>query len=88
MNIAVIFAGGIGRRMNSKDRPKQFLEMFNKPIIIHTIEHFEKHALIDAIVVVCIEGWIPYFKKLVDKYQIKKIKAIVPGGETGQLFDL
>lgn len=85
MNIAVIFAGGIGRRMNSKDRPKQFLEMFNKPIIIHTIEHFEKHALIDAIVVVCIEGWIPYFKKLVDKYQIKKIKAIVPGGETGQL---
>lgn len=46
MNIAVIFAGGIGRRMNSKERPKQFIEMFNKPIIIHTIEHFEKQIIV------------------------------------------
>lgn len=85
MNIAVIFAGGVGNRMHSKDRPKQFLEMYNKPIIIHTLEHFEKHPMIDAIVVVCIESWIPYLNELLYKYRIEKVKSVVPGGETGQL---
>ena len=66
MNIAVIFAGGVGSRMHSKDRPKQFLEMYNKPIIIHTLEHFENHSMIDAIVVVCIKEWIPYLRFLQD----------------------
>lgn len=46
MNIAVIFAGGVGSRMHSKERPKQFLEMYNKPIIIHTLEHFESKRTI------------------------------------------
>ena len=55
MNIGVIFAGGVGSRMHSKDRPKQFLEMYNKPIIVHTLEYFENHPMIDAIVVVCIK---------------------------------
>lgn len=85
MNIAVIFAGGVGSRMHSKDRPKQFLEMYNKPIIIHTLEHFENHSMIDAIVVVCIESWIPYLNELLYKHRIEKVKKIVPGGETGQL---
>lgn len=85
MNIAVIFAGGVGSRMHSKDRPKQFLEMYNKPIIIHTLEHFENHPMIDAIAVVCIESWIPYLNELLYKYRIEKVKKIVPGGETGQL---
>ena len=85
MNIAVIFAGGVGSRMNSKDRPKQFLEMYNKPIIIHTLEHFEKHNQIDAIVVVCISDWIPYFEELLYKYRIEKVKKVVSGGKTGQL---
>lgn len=85
MNIGVIFAGGVGRRMHSKEKPKQFLEMYNKPIIMHTIEHFEKHPLIDAIVVVCIEGWIPRLKELLYKFRIEKVRQIVPGGETGQL---
>lgn len=85
MNIAVIFAGGVGSRMHSKERPKQFLEMYNKPIIIHTLEHFQNHPMIDAIVVVCIESWIPYLKELLYKFRIGKVKAIVPGGETGQL---
>lgn len=85
MNIGVIFAGGVGSRMHSKDRPKQFLEIYNKPIIIHTIEHFEKNEMIDAVVVVCVKDWIDYFKNLVEKYGLTKIKAIVPGGETGQL---
>ena len=83
MNIAVIFAGGVGSRMHSKDRPKQFLEMYNKPI--HTLEYFENHSMIDAIVVVCIKDWIPYLNKLLYKFRIEKVKSVVPGGETGQL---
>ena len=85
MNIAVIFAGGVGSRMHSKDRPKQFLEMYNKPIIIHTLDYFEKHPMIDAIVVVCVEGWIHYLNDLLYKFRIEKVKKVVPGGETGQL---
>ena len=67
MNIAVIFAGGVGQRMHSVERPKQFLEMYNKPIIIHTLEHFEKHPQIDAIVIACVEEHIPHFKELLYK---------------------
>ena len=70
MNIGVIFAGGIGKRMHSKERPKQFLEMYNKPIIIHTLEHFEDHPNIDAIVVVCVEDWIPYLKQMLSLIHI------------------
>ena len=69
MNIAVIFAGGVGSRMHSKERPKQFLEMYNKPIIIHTLEHFQNHPMIDAIVVVCIESWISYLNELLYKFR-------------------
>ena len=85
MNIAVIFAGGVGSRMHSKERPKQFLEMYNKPIIIHTLEHFQNHPMIDALVVVCIESWISYLNELLYKFRIEKVKKVVPGGETGQL---
>lgn len=84
-NSVVIFAGGTGSRMKITTKPKQFLELQGKPIIIHTIEHFENHPEIDNIVVVCIEGWIDYLKQLLHKFQISKVKAIVPGGETGQL---
>lgn len=85
MNIAVIFAGGVGSRMHSKQRPKQFLEMYNKPIIIHTLEYFENHAEIDAIVVACVEDWIPYLEELLVKFRIAKVRKVVPGGKTGQL---
>ena len=85
MNIAVIFAGGVGSRMNSKERPKQFLEMYNKPIIIHTLEHFENHPEIDAIAVVCVEGWVDYLQNLLYKFRIEKVKKVVVGGATGQL---
>ena len=85
MNIAVIFAGGVGARMHSKDRPKQFLELYHKPIIIHTIEIFEHAKNIDAIVISCIEAWIPYLKDLLYRFRIEKVQKIVPGGETGQL---
>lgn len=84
MNYALIFAGGAGHRMNTRTKPKQFLEVHGKPIIIFTIEHFEKHPEIDGIVVVCIADWIPELEKLLRKYHIKKVKQIVAGGTTGQ----
>lgn len=85
MNIAVIFAGGVGRRMHSRDIPKQFLRLHDKPIIIHTLECFERHAAIDAIVVVCVKDWIDHLNQLLYKYRIEKVKKVVAGGETGQL---
>lgn len=85
MNIGVIFAGGVGKRMHSKDRPKQFLEIYNKPIIVHTIEHFQNNPFIDVIVVVCIDEWIDYFNSLLYQYRLDKVKKVVPGGKTGQL---
>jgi 2-C-methyl-D-erythritol 4-phosphate cytidylyltransferase len=83
-NIAVIFAGGSGKRMNTVGRPKQFLELHGKPIIIYTLELFDNHPMIDGIVVVCINGWIDYLKKMLNKFEITKVVAIVPGGATGQ----
>ena len=71
--------------MHSKDRPKQFLELYNKPIIIHTLEIFERNKEIDAIVIACVEEWIPYLKEILYKFRIEKVKKVVPGGATGQL---
>ncbi len=84
MNVALIFAGGTGSRMNSKAKPKQFLELNGKAIIIHTIEWFEQHPEIDAICVVCIAEWIDYLKELLARSFIHKVKWIVPGGNCGQ----
>ena len=84
MNIAVIFAGGSGRRMHTKSRPKQFLEYSGKPIIIYTLELFDNHPMIDGIVVACVEEWIPFLEKMLKKFEINKVKAIVSGGKTGQ----
>jgi len=85
MNVAVIFAGGTGQRMNSKTKPKQFLELHGKPIIIYTLEHFDQHEQIDGIIVVCVEGWIDYCIKLIKRFHIEKVKAVIPGGTTGML---
>jgi 2-C-methyl-D-erythritol 4-phosphate cytidylyltransferase len=84
MNIALIFAGGSGVRMGNTGKPKQFLQVNGKEIIIYTVEKFEKHELIDEIVIVCIEQWIPYLNELLKKYEIKKVKYVIPGGLTGQ----
>ena len=84
MNIAVIFAGGSGLRMHTKSRPKQFLDLNGKPIIIYTLELFDNHPQIDAIVVACIEDWIPFLEKQLRKFEITKVIKVVPGGETGQ----
>lgn len=84
MNIAVIFAGGTGQRMNTASKPKQFLELHGKPIIIYTSEYFQKHSQIDGIIVVCLSSWIDYCKDLLDKYHITKVLKVVPGGKSGQ----
>lgn len=84
MNIAIIFAGGTGQRMNAKTRPKQFLELHGKPILVYTLEQFQRHEQIDGIVVVCVEGWLDYCSDLIKKYGLKKITAVVAGGNTGQ----
>ena len=84
MNIAVIFAGGSGLRMHTKSRPKQFLDLNGKPIIIYTLELFDNHPGIDAIIVACIESWIPFLEKQLRKFEINKVVKIVPGGESGQ----
>lgn len=84
MNIALIFAGGTGQRMNSKTRPKQFLELHNKPIIIYTLENFDRHPEIDAIVISCLSGWIGYLNRLLNKFSINKVAQVVEGGNSGQ----
>lgn len=80
---ALIFAGGAGKRMNSRSKPKQFLELHGKPIIIYTLEHFEYHEEIENIVVVCLPDWITELEGLLKRYGITKVTQIVPGGETG-----
>lgn len=81
--IALIFAGGVGKRMNC-DTPKQFLPVCGKDIIIHTIELFENNNSIDEIYIGCIENKIEYLQNLIIKFGITKVKKIIPGGETGQ----
>ncbi len=84
MNNVLIFAGGTGRRMNSRSKPKQFLKLYGKEIIIHTLENFQNHPEVDNIVVVCIKGWVEYLQKLLAQYDMDKVRLIVAGGKTGQ----
>lgn len=84
MNYAVIFAGGVGKRMYTSSVPKQFMEVGGIPIIIHSILNFERHEEIDGISVVCVEDWIDDFKDMLQKYNIKKVKWVVPGAASGQ----
>ena len=81
MNVALIKAGGIGSRMNA-GIPKQFVCVNDKPIIIYTLEAFEKHPGIDAIIVVCVDGWHEVLRSYARRFNIKKLKSIVNGGST------
>lgn len=83
MNIAVIIASGTGQRIGNSI-PKQFIHVNNKPIIIYTLEAFEKHPNIDAIEVVCLDGWHEILKAYAKQYKITKLKWIISGGRTGQ----
>ncbi len=83
MNIALIIAGGVGKRMNC-EIPKQFMTVYDKPVIIYTLEAFEKHPAIDAIAVVCLAGWEDVLRNYSNQYGIKKLRHIIPAGSVGQ----
>lgn len=83
-NIAIIFAGGTGQRMNTKAKPKQFLELHGKPILVYTLEQFQKSEDIDGIILVILKDWLDYSKDLTYEYHLTKVASIVPGGKTGQ----
>ena len=85
MNTALVFAGGTGQRMNTRAKPKQFLELHGKPVIIYTLEHFEIHDEIDDILVVCLDGWIHELEHLLKQYALEKVSQIVSGGGGGDI---
>ena len=86
MNIAIIFAGGIGQRLNNEENstPKQFLKINDKPIIIRTLELFQTHKDIDKIYISIHPDYYEYMQELVKYYYITKTVGIVNGGKTGQ----
>ena len=81
-NVALIIAGGVGSRMGS-EIPKQFINVNDKPVIIYTLEQFQKHVMIDHIVVVCLDGWESILSAYCKQYKITKLDAIVRNGSTG-----
>ena len=83
MNIGLIIAGGKGVRMGNVI-PKQFIMVNDKPVIAYTLEAFQRHPAIDAIAVVCIDGWEGILASYAEQYGITKLKHIVPGGSVGQ----
>lgn len=83
MNIALIIAGGSGQRMN-QDIPKQFLNVNDKPVIIYTLEAFQRHPNIDKIEVVCLDGWQEILRAYCKQFGITKLANVVEGGENGQ----
>lgn len=83
MNIGLIIAGGSGQRMN-QDIPKQFINVNDKPVIVYTMEAFQKHADIDAIAVVCIDGWGQILTAYAKQFGITKLKYIIAAGDCGQ----
>ena len=83
MNIALIIAGGTGHRMG-QEIPKQFLNVYDKPVIIYTLEGFQRHQEIDAIEVVCLEGWSEMLRAYSKQFNIDKLRWVTPSGETAQ----
>lgn len=82
-NIALIIAGGAGNRMH-QDIPKQFITVNERPVIVYTLEAFEKHPDIDAIAAVCIEGWDHILWAYAKQFNISKLRYVVMGGKNGQ----
>ena len=83
MNVAIIIAGGSGSRMG-QDIPKQFINVYDKPVLIYTLEGFQNHPEIDAIEVVCLQGWQDVLQAYANQFNITKLRWIVPGGGSGQ----
>ena len=83
MNVAIIIAAGSGQRMG-QDIPKQFINVFDKPILIYTLEGFQNHPMVDAIEVVCLDGWESLVWAYAKQFGVDKLKWIVKGGASGQ----
>lgn len=83
MNVALILAGGCGSR-TEQAIPKQFLNVYDKPVIIYTLEAFQRHPDIDAIIVSCIDGWQEVLRSYAKAFGIDKLKWVVTGGDNGQ----
>ena len=83
MNIALIIAGGVGARMH-QNIPKQFITVEERPVIVYTLEAFQRHSDIDAIAVVCVEGWETVLRAYAEQFNITKLKHVFPGGKNGQ----
>ena len=83
MNISVILAGGVGNRLGA-GIPKQFVEILGKPILAYTIEPFDKHPDVDAILIVCVKPYVDYIWELKEKYGFEKLKWVCEGGATFQ----
>lgn len=83
MNIALIIAGGVGARMG-QEIPKQFLSVNDKPIIVYTLQAFQRHPKIDSIAVVCVDGWEDVLRAYARQFGISKLDVVAPGGKNGQ----
>lgn len=83
MNVALILAGGVGNRLGAKI-PKQFIEVLGKPVLAYTIEAFEKHPEIDAVLVACVKSYMDYMWEMKEKYKLSKLKWVCEGGDTFQ----
>ena len=83
MNVAIVIAGGVGSRMGQQI-PKQFINVRDKPVLIYTLEAFQAHPQVEAIEVVCIDGWEDILKAYAKQFGISKLKWVVKGGKTGQ----
>lgn len=81
--IALLTAGGIGNRMG-QDIPKQFMTIYEKPVLVYTLEVFQKHEEVDAIAVVCLPGWEPILQAYANQYRITKLKWVFKGGASNQ----
>ncbi|WP_316496484.1 2-C-methyl-D-erythritol 4-phosphate cytidylyltransferase, partial [Enterococcus faecium] len=83
MITAIIIAGGVGKRMG-QDIPKQFITIEGKPIIIYTLESFQKHPQVDRILVVCKSGWEETMWAYIKEFNISKVQWVITGGSKGQ----
>lgn len=81
--IAIVIAGGVGSRMGH-GIPKQFISVGEKPVLVWTLEAFERHPGIDAIEVVCVEGWGEAVRGWAREFGISKLRWVVPAGDSAQ----
>ena len=84
MNYALILTGGVGQRLRSTGLPKQFIELYGKPIVAYTLEKFHQCEEIHKVVVVCHGSWMKTMNKIIKKYDFDKVVSIVAGGKERQ----